>query len=102
MTYPKHLFRTPGPYGIGKRTYDVAGATNEAEEAALVAKGWSITKDFGKPHPLDHDGDGEKGGSIAPPADDDLPALRAEYQQKMGKRAFPGWGAAEIRKRMAG
>lgn len=34
------------------------------------------------------------------PAGADLPGLRAAYKEKFGKRAFPGWNAAEITKRM--
>lgn len=36
----------------------------------------------------------------AAPAED-LTVLRAEYQEAVGKRAFHGWGAAELRKRIA-
>lgn len=32
---------------------------------------------------------------------EDLTALRAEYQAKVGRRPFGGWGAEELRKRMA-
>lgn len=55
----------------------------------------------GAAHPLDHDWDGKAGGSQAPATDGDLPALRAEYQKIVGKRAFPGWDAVELRRRMA-
>lgn len=37
----------------------------------------------------------------APSQDDDLSALRAEYQEVVGKRPFHGWGADELRKRIA-
>jgi len=105
MTYPKHLFRSPGPYGIG-RTYAVAGAADEAEEKKLLAEGWHLTKEAAwglkaKRPQLDHDDNGKEGGSVSPEPTDDLPALRAEYQAKMGKRPFPGWGADELRRRMA-
>lgn len=89
MTYPKHLYKHPGPYGLGARSYAVAGAADEHEEAALIARGWSLTKPGHDP--LDHDGDGEKGGSKAPEPTDDLKALREEYREKVGKRPFPGW-----------
>lgn len=49
---------------------------------------------------MDHDGDGIPGGSKAPKHTAELKALRAEYQKKMGKRPFPGWGVAEIKRRM--
>lgn len=48
--------------------------------------------------PLDHDGDGEKGGSITAPGD--MKALRAEYQAKFGKRAFNGWDEATLRAKL--
>ncbi len=45
MTYPKHLFKSPGPYGSGDRTYKVAGAAEPAEEARLLDGGWHLTKE---------------------------------------------------------
>lgn len=51
-----------------------------------------------KPDPLDHDGDGKKGGSK--PAKDEIAALRTEYQELFGKRPFNGWDAAELQKRI--
>jgi len=42
-------------------------------------------------HPLDHDGDGRKGGSSKPTDDAaTLTELRAEYTAKAGKRPFMG------------
>jgi hypothetical protein len=32
---------------------------------------------------------------------DDLPSLRREYQQALGKRAFNGWDAATLREKIA-
>lgn len=47
--------------------------------------------------PLDHDGDGKKGGSKAPTGDKDaIATLRAEYEELYGKRPFNGWGAAKL------
>jgi len=48
---------------------------------------------------LDHDGDGEPGGSDAPTGDD-ITALRAEYKELAGKGFFPGWDAAELHRRI--
>ena len=45
MEYPKHLFKSLGAFGSGNRTYDVAGAANEDEEADLVERGWCLTKE---------------------------------------------------------
>lgn len=50
---------------------------------------------------LDHDQNGKAGGSKPAPASDDLAALRAEYQAKIGKRPFPGWGADVLRTKIA-
>lgn len=52
------------------------------------------------PHPLDHDGDGRKGGSK--PADDseEMQKLRTKYQEVVGKRAYHSWGAAELQRRI--
>lgn len=50
--------------------------------------------------PLDHDGDGKKGGSTAHEPSDDLTKLRQEYQEAVGKRPFMGWDAAELQKRI--
>jgi hypothetical protein len=35
------------------------------------------------------------------PVGDDVAALRAEYEAKLGKKPFMGWDADELRKRMA-
>lgn len=52
-----------------------------------------------KPHPLEHDGDGRKGGAKAG-AGHDIKDLREQYQEIIGKRPFPGWDADELRKRI--
>ncbi len=51
---------------------------------------------------LDHDGDGRKGGAPKP-ADDagELATLRAEYEAKLGKKPFMGWGSDELQNRIA-
>lgn len=49
---------------------------------------------------LDHDGNGEPGGSIAAEGDD-VPELRKQYEDLLGKRPFPGWDADELKRRMA-
>lgn len=50
---------------------------------------------------FDPDGNGDPGGSSKPAPDPELPALRAEYTEKLGRRPFPGWDADELRRRMA-
>lgn len=66
--------------------------------------GWAIggkliEELFAVHDPLDHDGDGKKGGSPKP--EGDVAALRAEYLAQIGKKPFPGWDADELRRRMA-
>lgn len=114
MEYPRHLYRSPGPFGSGNKTYDLAGAEDEAEEKVLLKQGWHLTKEAawgieppGKKapkdeppvNPPDQDGDGKPGGSKAP--DEDVAALRVAYADKLGKKPFPGWDANELRKRIA-
>lgn len=50
---------------------------------------------------FDHDHNGLPGGCAAPEQTDDLKVLRAEYTEKLGKRPFPGWGAEELKRRIA-
>lgn len=59
-----------------------------------------LATDITQVEPFDHDRNGTPGGSLKGTGDD-LPALRIAYKEKFGKRAFPGWNAAEITKRMA-
>lgn len=51
--------------------------------------------------PLDHDGDGRKGGSVKPEKDEGLVALRAEYKEVVGRRAFANWDAETLRVKIA-
>jgi hypothetical protein len=45
---------------------------------------------------------GSKDDPAETPAEaDDRPALRAEYEAKFGKRAFPGWSAEILREKLA-
>lgn len=52
-----------------------------------------------KPHALDHDGDGRKGGA-KPGTGEGLRDLRAQYQEIIGKRPFAGWDASELQRRI--
>jgi hypothetical protein len=52
-----------------------------------------------KRDPLDHDGDGAKGGSTRP-SGDGIKALRAAYKTKFGKKPFGGWDEATLRARL--
>ncbi len=90
--YPKHLFRHPGPYGNGKRSYEVAGADNEAREALLVSLGWYLTKDeaYGVAAQVDADAVTAM----------DVPSLRLEYQRVVKKKPFMGWDEATLREKL--
>jgi hypothetical protein len=50
-----------------------------------------------KRNPLDHDLNDKAGGSTTPEA---MAKLRADYLEVVGKKPFPGWGAAELQKRI--
>lgn len=51
---------------------------------------------------LDHDKNGQPGGSSKPAdAAGDIAALRAEYQTALGKKPFPGWDADTLREKIA-
>lgn len=69
----------------------------------LVALGRAIpyeAKIKPKRDPLDHDGDGRKGGSVSS-VDPDIAALRIAYHHKFGKRPFNGWAADKLREKLA-
>ena len=51
--------------------------------------------------PLDHDADGRRGGSLSHEATDELTALRARYQDVTGRKFYHGWGADDLRRRIA-
>lgn len=95
------MFKSPGPYGSGDSTYDVAGVANEEQELLKLEQGWHDTKEQAwAAVNLDHDGDGMAGGSLKP-AGESVPGLRAEYQALAGKKAFPGWGEDLLREKIA-
>lgn len=70
-----------------------AKAKADAEAAAAAAGN--------KADPLDHDGDGKKGGSPKPEASDAMADLREEYAKLYGKRPFMGWDEATLRAKIA-
>lgn len=81
---------------------DQLAAWGVADEPAVPVANPLISPSPDTPasEPFDHDGNGKPGGSLKPTGAD-LPALRVAYKEKFSKRAFPGWDAAEITKRMA-
>lgn len=56
--YPRMLYRDGDAMRWEGLDLDHRVVTDAEEEAAAVKEGWRIG-----PHPLDHDGDGRKGGS---------------------------------------
>jgi hypothetical protein len=63
-----------------------------------IESGYAVLHDAAA-SPLDHDGDGAPGGSIAAEGDD-LAAARKRYTEIIGKRPFAGWNAPEIARRI--
>lgn len=99
VEYPKWI-RHPGKPEVLVENAEAEAAQREAWDAVALAD-----KSATKPvvnvllPQLDHDNNGKPGGSLKGDGID-LPALRVAYKEKFGKRAFPGWDAAEITKRM--
>ncbi len=93
--YPKWV-RSPG--------HPETVVDNEAGEVELLAK-WAAEDAAAaqKTNPITNVvGNALVGASMAvPTAVASIAALRIEYKEKTGKRAFPGWNADEIRARMA-
>lgn len=72
--------------------------TQTAMEGVAVVAPSKATKELPQ---LDHDGDGKPGGSTSGGDGDDMKALRQEYQEVVGKKAFAGWDADTLRAKMA-
>lgn len=85
MSYPKHMFRQPGPYGKGERTYRVTSASDEAEEKHLSERGWFVSKErmlaarFGLEEAVEAVEEFEEAiDEISPPTRDELEAKAKE------------------------
>lgn len=99
--YPRMLYRPGTKRKVWGAMVDTLIVRDEGEEAAAIGEGWSRSPDgepaekpkTDKPQ-LDHDKDGEAGGSTTAPGD--LKALRAEYKAATGKKAFNGWDEATL------
>lgn len=66
------LFKFIGRYTNGQTTINACGVTFEGDDPAEVTDTEAIRRLSGNPEfaevdPLDHDGDGEKGGSLPKP-----------------------------------
>jgi hypothetical protein len=73
MTYPKHVFKSPGPYEWKRRTYAVATINSDEELSQMLASGWHETRS----------------DAFNPPANVEVPEVveigaptRAELEQK--------------------
>lgn len=96
---------TPSPYDIqtvdgferlpayGEVTAEFTGDYLQLLEASMAVK---VLDAPSKPDPLDHDGDGKKGGSKPADDSDELTKLRADYQEVFDKRPYHGWSAEEL------
>ncbi len=98
------------PYDIGEEGEDIAAplqsfdgqAVDLPEGDASEAEAIDLNEDERAHLPqLDHDQNGEAGGSESGGEGEDIAALRAEYKELLGKAVFPGWDVEEIRRRMA-
>lgn len=49
-----------------------------------------------KPDPLDHDGNGKKGGPKLADDSDELARLRSDYLEVVGKKPYHAWTAEEL------
>lgn len=59
--YPLHLYRAGSQFNWDGRMTDAIEVADEDEE--LAAEGWVRAEAYLNADPLDHDGDGKKGGS---------------------------------------
>ena len=60
MEYPRMLYRPGSQYRVwDEHDVDTLIVDSPDEQAKAEAAGWNIS-----PEPLDHDGDGRKGGSL--------------------------------------
>lgn len=100
---------TPSPYDIqtvdgferlpayGEVTAEFTGDYLQLLESSMAVQ---VLDAPSKPDPLDHDGDGKKGGSKSADESDELTRLRADYLEVVGKRAYHGWDAAELQEKI--
>jgi len=82
--------RFAGEYTNGRTSLVAFGVTFEGYEPSEVppnvAGKFAGHPEFIPADPLDHDGDGEKGGSLPDAPDDELEALRLRYEELAGKK----------------
>ncbi len=96
MTYPRNLYRPAGPSPEDGR--EMVTVSNHIEERGYIDAGYTPGESI---DPLDHDKNGEKGGSISGGSGDEVKILRAEYKRVTGKSPFNGWTAAQLSEKIA-
>jgi len=84
--YPKHLYKTPGPFRQKGVSYQVAGAADAEEESALLALGWflSIDEASGKVQAIV-----DAAEALEDALDHVSPATREELEQKAKELGVP-------------
>jgi hypothetical protein len=82
---------------FGEASGEFTGDYLQLLEASMAVK---VVDAPSKADPLDHDGDGKKGGSKPAEDSDELTKLRADYQEVFGKRAYHGWSAEELQEKI--
>jgi len=101
MAHRKMLLTAKGAQVYRTRMLNAGDpVTLGAGDARLFEKhGWAEEPKRRRRPQLDHDSNGEPGGSKSPA--EDLTALRAQYHAKVGKRPFNGWDAATLQAKIA-
>ncbi len=90
MTYGTRRLLPGDEFRVSRRDADLLSRLGRARLA-----------DDPKIDPLDHDGNGKKGGSKPATNSEDLTVLRNQYFDKFGKRPFYGWDAKAIAEKLA-
>lgn len=96
LTYGTRRLRSGDEFTATSRDARLLVAIGKARYAPIIARPAAPTL---RHAPLNHDSDWRRGGSVF--GGDDLKELRALYSRVVGKRAFAGWDAAELRRRIA-
>ncbi len=93
FSYRTRRLQPGDPFEAPEREARLLIGIKRAEAATVTAQDGRARHD-----PLDHDKNGRRGGSPKPAGG--LSAIRQEYFEKIGKRAFNGWDEAELRRRI--
>jgi len=62
--YPKAIYRDGGAALVWGEPIETSAVDTREELMGALADGWRLHPLIRDVHPLDHDGDGEKGGSL--------------------------------------